>query len=281
MSVFGIYTNLQKDEELLVTRRLAAALESRGVEYYFDARVAKKMGSDRSCEYKKIDILFVLGGDGTMLAAAREYAVQGTKLLGLNLGRLGFLLDMDYSNMDQELDEILAGDYRVEERIMLEAELFKPDGAKIALAYALNEAVVSQKDIFRIINVDVKVNGQTVDQMRCDGVIVSTPTGSTGYSLSAGGPVVLPTLDVLLITPVCAHTLASGNIVISGNDVVTICAASDAGCAALTLDGQIFFEIKPGELVRVKKADFAAQFIRLKEHNFFTLLKEKLTEWMI
>lgn len=283
MCIFGIYTNLKKDAELHYTRQVVQALEDRGVPYYFDDALVKAMGAgpEASCRGRKIDVLLVLGGDGTMLTAARKYGPQGTRLLGLNMGRMGFLLDTEVENLRAAIDGILAGKYRIEKRIMLKASILDAEGKIRASAYGLNEAVISQKKVLRIVNVHVAVNGLPVDNWRCDGLIVSTPTGSTGYSLSAGGPVVQPTVDVLLITPICPHTLQSSNIVISGNDEITVRAESDYGSTVLTLDGQDAFEIRQNETVSIKKADFGVEFIRYTDKNFFLLLKEKLAEWVI
>ena len=281
MCIFGIYTNLKKDADLTFTKKVVRALESRGVEYYFDPKVAKAMGADNVCTGKKIDVIIVLGGDGTMLTAVRKYADQDTCFLGLNMGRLGFLLDTELINLNAAIDGIIDGKYRIEERIMLEASVLDTHGKVRETLYGLNEAVVSQQKVLRIINVHVDVNGLPVDNWLCDGLIVSTPTGSTGYSLSAGGPVVFPTVDVLLITPVCPHTLQSSNIVISGDDVVDIWVHSEREGEMLTLDGQSYVELAPDEHVRVKKAEHKAKFLRFTDKNFFSLLKEKLAEWVV
>lgn len=282
MYVFGIYTNVKKDPDLIHTKHVMDLLDRRNIEYYFDEEVAEAMQQQRElrCNGRHIDVLLVLGGDGTMLTATRKYASKGTMLLGLNLGRVGFLMDTEFDELDHALDRILAGDYNVEKRMMLSASVLR-DGKVLGRyhSYALNEAVVSERSILRIIDVEIRVNDVPVSCLSCDGVIISTPTGSTGYSLSAGGPVVLPTMDVLLITPVCAHTLQSSNIVISGNDIVTICPKIGSKGAALTLDGQSSIDIEPGDVVRIEKAFFSVKFIRFSDKDFFLLLREKLAEW--
>jgi NAD+ kinase len=280
MMKFGIYTNLEKDKDLSITKQVIYMLEKRQLSCFLDPKLAQALGTKKTCDKEKIDVLIVLGGDGTMLAASRKYASSGVLLFGLNLGRMGFLLDSEFSSLEDSLDKILNGHFEVQERIMLEAYLVGPDIMASRFAgYALNEAVISQRNMMRVINVEVLVNEQPACNFRCDGVIVSTPSGSTAYSLSAGGPVVAPTVDVLLITPLCPHSLQSCSFVISGNDEVTVNIPPDMGNAALTLDGQDFIEIAMSNHVFIKKANFKARFLRTTEKSFYTLLKEKLAEW--
>ena len=163
---------------------------------------------------------------------------------------------------------------------MLSASVTSADGGTVKMhAYALNEAVISQREILRMIEVHIDVNGRPVDQLCCDGVIVSTPTGSTGYSLSAGGPVVMPALNVMVISPICPHTLRSNHIVISGSDVISVHPVHGSKFSTLTLDGQNSFDMDRGDVVRIEQAGFRAKFIRIANHNFFELLRNKLTEW--
>jgi len=223
-------------------------------------------------------VILVLGGDGTMLSAARKYAETGVELLGLNLGRMGFLMDTELTDLEQAIDALRRGDYAVEERLMLEASIYSGETGELKYSeYALNEAVVSQKNIQRIINVDLSVNDKPIDNMHCDGLIVSTPTGSTGYSLSAGGSIVMPNLGVMLITPVCPHTLTSFKMVISSEDTVKI--IPKKGSAALTLDGQMYRDIDEGDCVVVRNAGFKAKFARYTNKDFFTILRDKFSEW--
>ena len=189
MQAFGIYTNLKKDVDLSITKQVLEILSRHGLSYYLDSEAAQALGygSDWFAETHEIDVLLVLGGDGTMLAAARKYAPRGVYLLGLNLGRLGFLLDTELSNLEVALAKITAGACAVQERIMLEAFLRDEGGELRSVGYALNEAVISQKNKLRIIHVTVDVDGERACSYWCDGVILSSPSGSTAYSLSAGG----------------------------------------------------------------------------------------------
>ncbi len=279
MPSFGIYTNLQKDPQLCITRNVIEQLKKRGCPFYLDAEVASALGMRQRAEDAAVEILLVLGGDGTMLAAARKYANTGALLFGVNLGRLGFLLDAQFAELEKALDRILAGDYTVQERIMLEASILEEDGSRRVLGHALNEAVVSQRDILRISDALVLVNDKKVGSFRCDGIIISTPTGSTGYSLSAGGPVVEPTADMLIITPICPHSLQSSSYVIGGDDTVYVRLRGAQEQGALTLDGQEYFEFEPGEQVCLARSKVRAKFLKTTDQNFFALLKEKLAEW--
>lgn len=281
MRKFGIYTNLKKDADLSITRRVIEVLQKRGLDCYFDSETARALGAEESlwCDHRRIDILLVLGGDGTMLAASRKYAATGAYLLGLNLGRLGFLLDTKPENLEEALDQIQAGKYELQQRLMLEAFLQEPDGKMHLAGYALNEAVVSQKNKLRIIHLEIDVDDQSACSYWCDGVIISSPTGSTAYSLSAGGPVVAPTVNVLLVTPLCPHSLRSRSFVVDGASQINVRVHRGVANIALALDGQDYLEVPTGWKVLIRKAGFTAKFLRTAGENFYTVLQEKLAEW--
>ena len=278
MHTFGIWTNALKDVDFVATKRVMQVLDNKGVAYCLDENTARFFSSPTVCEQRP-DIMIVLGGDGTILNAARVYSKEETLIWGINLGRLGFLLETELSDVERAVDQILQNNYSVEERIMLRGSVVDKNGKERLSRYALNECVVSQRRIQRMINVEIMVNEQYLDNLYCDGVIVATPTGSTGYSLSAGGPVVSPTLDVMLITPVCPHSLRSSRMIISGDSEVRIWPKPDSKYVALTLDGHETIPLKAGEVAVIRKAAFKAKFVRLEQHNFFGLLKNKLSEW--
>ncbi len=281
MQKFGIYTNLEKDIDLSITKKVIAVLQKRGLDCYFDSETAQALGAVEAqwCDRHPIDVLLVLGGDGTMLAASRKYAATGVYLLGLNLGRLGFLLDTKPENLEMALDQIQEGNYELQQRLMLEAFLQEPNGKKHFAGYALNEAVISQKNKLRIIHLEVDVDGQSACTYWCDGVIISSPSGSTAYSLSAGGPVVAPTVDVLLVTPLCPHSLRSRSFVVDGTSQIDVQVHREVANIALALDGQDYLEVPAGWKVLIRKADFTAKFLRTTGENFYTVLQEKLAEW--
>ena len=281
MCSFGLFASTMKDKNLKVTREIMSFLDKKKVDYFIDYRIADMLDPSKAVrDYRNIDVLLVLGGDGTMLSAARTAAKYGTKILGLNMGRMGFLIDTELDDFSTALDRVIHGEYVLENRFMLEATIHTKDGVSTdKTSCALNEAAVFQKQSLKLINIEISVNGNFVYNLFCDGVVVSTPTGSTGYSLSAGGPILTPTLDCMLITPVCAHTLKSRSIVISGDDTVRITHKSQENNCSLSLDGQVSFDVFPGNYVEVKKTPYKASFIKFVENNFFSLLNHKLTEW--
>ena len=278
MQMVGIYTNVEKDLDLAITKRVIAALQERNIAFCLDDEVAAVFGPCTLCKDNPVEMLIVLGGDGTMLAAARKYASTGALLFGLNLGRLGFLLDADLATFEETLDEIIAGEYEVQERIMLQAEIVDANGHSVYRYCGLNDAVISQRNM-RVIELKAYVNKDLAYHVRCDGVIISTPSGSTAYSLSAGGPVISPNVEALLITPLCAHSLQSVNYVVSGDAKIEIEVLEESGAAALSLDGQDYVEIEKGSIIRIVKTPYKAKFIRTRKKSFFTILQEKLAEW--
>ncbi len=280
MCIIGVYANEQKDPRFEITKQVIQKLKDKGLEYYLDEQVAEVLDPSLAVGERHIDYLILLGGDGTMLSAARKYAPRGAAILGFNLGRLGFLLDTEISDFDKALDALLKGEVKIEERLMLQVVVMDKDYGVKKIEYALNEAVISQRRILRLIDIDVMVNDTLVDTMYCDGVIVATPTGSTGYNVSAGGSIVKPDLDLMMITPICAHSLLSSKLIVSGSDTVTISpSAKSRFYPGLTLDGQRYIDIDEGDNVAVSRADFKARFIKFTNKDFFKVLKDKFTEW--
>ena len=272
----GIYSNKTRDANYEGAHRLAALLRTRGVGVYFDVDCLPYGESD-IIDYTKIDCLFVLGGDGTLLRAVSKACQYGVPMLGVNLGRLGFLTEIEQGGMEQSLNDLLAGLYYTEERIMLHCVV--KDGENIlTVADALNDAVVMKRDVSRTIHIELSSNGALADSVSCDGMIVSTPTGSTAYSLSAGGPILSPCLECMLATPVSPHTLHSRTIIVSAGDAIVIKPESDAG-VLLSCDGMLQRSLKHGETVHVSRSEYKACFIRLREGYFYPLLRSKFLSW--
>jgi NAD+ kinase len=224
-----------------------------------------------------LDYVLVLGGDGTLLNAARKLAPFGIPILGINLGHLGFLTEIELSNLDEGLQALTRGDLLIEERLMLSAEL-KQGLQKRAGFYALNDVVVSKGSFSRMIKLSINVSGEYVETYPADGLIISSPTGSTAYCLSAGGPIVSPEIQAMILTPICPHTLYSRPLVISPDEEVEVFVEASAAEAMLTVDGQQGVKLEPDHRILVKKAPFAAKLVRLKGRNFFAVLREKLRE---
>jgi len=214
--------------------RLAALLRGLGVGVCFDADCLPDGESD-IIDYAAIDCLFVLGGDGTLLHAAARACPHGVPMLGINLGHLGFLTEVELNGIQQAVEDLLTGEYYIEERLMLRCSV-QDDGKTVLTAHALNDAAVMKRDISRTVHIELFINGALADNVACDGMLVSTPTGSTAYSLSAGGPIVSPCLKCMLATPVSPHTLHSRTLVVSPDDTIVIRTDSDEG-VMLSCDG--------------------------------------------
>jgi len=253
-AVIGIVSNKDKDTGLHFTREIREFLEAKGVTVTYGGQ--------------KADLWVVLGGDGTMLRAAREAALLGVPLLGINLGNLGFLTDADKQDGFNALENVLAGQYESQRRLMLKAETGpEPLSSK---NLALNEVLVAS-DV-RLQYFSVYVNGTHMDDIRADGIIVATPTGSTAYNLSAGGPILAPYGEMIVITAVCPHSLSARPWVIPATDAVRIVPAAAAN---LTLDGEKIKCIQPGKGVDISRAPVWATIIKTTSTNFYEILRRK------
>jgi NAD+ kinase len=223
------------------------------------------------------ELLIVLGGDGTLIRAAQAAAPLGVPILGINTGHLGFLTEVETTEVHDNLEAILAGDYHVEQRMMLIARVFR--GKRQALEVtALNDAVVSKGPRARLVNLEILIDKTPVARYRADGVIVATPTGSTAYSLSAGGPIVGPTVDVLLVTPICPHTMSSRAMVVAGGEEVTVCVIANPGEVGLSADGSDPFPLEADDRVVVKRAPYLAKLVRRPGYRFYDVLRQKLSD---
>ena len=219
----------------------------------------------------------VLGGDGTLLNSARLAAPSAVPVFGVNMGRLGFLTEVDMPQLYKALELLLAGEYFIEERMMLEASVIR-DGKAFQPLTGLNDAVITKGAFARLIMLDTMVDGRHFNTYHADGVIIATPTGSTAYSLSAGGPLVVPDLDLLLFTPICPHALWARPLVISPHSKVQVTLRSSQGEVMLTVDGQLGMHLQHGDTVRVKRSRNRARFIKLNNQTFFDILREKFKE---
>lgn len=220
------------------------------------------------------DLLVVLGGDGTLLSMARAVGDLGVPILGVNLGDLGFLTATTRDDMLRALDAVLVGGLAVEDRMMLSARVLRR-GQVLAEHLALNDAVITKSAMSRIISLSVSVAGRHATAYRADGLIISTPTGSTAYSLSAGGPILLPTMDAIVLTPICSHTLTNRPIVLPGHEQVAVTLRSDQE-VMLTVDGQVGVQLGEHDTVEVRAAAARVRLVRLPDAGFFSVLRAKL-----
>jgi len=224
----------------------------------------------------KPDLVIVLGGDGTLLAVARAFAAAGTPILGVNLGHLGFLTEVRLSDLYSTLDGWCTGCHDLDERVMLHAELWRA-GELMSSFEALNEVVVSKGDIARMGDFAVELDGQSVATFRADGVIVSTPTGSTAYTLAANGPILTPDVDAIVVTPICPHLLTLRPIVVRGDAALTVRVVGVPNLALLTVDGQSGVEMRKSDEVRCHRSSFTVKLVRLSTGGFFQALRSKLS----
>lgn len=221
------------------------------------------------------DIVIVLGGDGTLLNAARLTSQVQVPVFGINVGHLGFLTEVETDGLFPAMEKLLAGDYTLEERMLINASI-KRGGVEISRNIALNDFVVTRGTFARLIDLSIFVDGQHVTDYSADGVIVATPTGSTAYSLSAGGPIIEPVVECICITPICAHSLASRSVVTSAEATVSVHLKGVSGEVMLTIDGQHGFPLQSGDCVTINRADQPALFVKLSGRGFFQVLHSRL-----
>ena len=225
----------------------------------------------------KVDLVIVVGGDGTFLRVAREVAHMELPLLGINLGYKGFLAEIEVANLVSYLEKLVSGDYYMGARMMLQTSIIR-NGENVFASHSLNDVIISRGPFSRIIKLDTYINNDFLESYPGDGLIIATPTGSTGYSLSAGGPVVNPSLQVLLITPICPHLLYQRSVIVDRDDLVSVVIATTSADIYLTLDGQEGFALQHNDCVRVKRADCFTRVIIFPESNFYKVLHDKLME---
>jgi NAD+ kinase len=222
----------------------------------------------------QVDLVVVLGGDGTLLSMARAVGDLGVPLLGVNLGGLGFLTATTLEEMLPALEALLAGRMAADERMMLTTRVVR-NGQRLCEYAALNDVVITKAAMSRIIDLAVSVEGQHATEYRADGLIISTPTGSTAYSLSAGGPILFPTMDAIVLTPICSHTLTNRPIVLPGMHRVEVTLLADQE-VMVTVDGQVGVNLKQGDTVEVVKAAARIRLVRFPQKDFFSVLRTKL-----
>ena len=228
--------------------------------------------------YSLVDAVVVLGGDGTILESSRRAAPHNTLVIGLNLGHLGYMAELELSEIDQ-LERIVSGDYSIETRSMLNIEIVACDGKVRRKEYALNDAVISNGTISRMVDIEISEGGSLIGNYRSDGMIVSTPTGSTAYSLSAGGSIVDPRLNCFCVTPICPHSLYARPLIFPDGASIEIkntCQREKS--LFLTVDGRINYELFLGERIRVTRSPLQTRFIRIKDDSFYDRLRQKMND---
>ena len=281
MKTIGLAPNPQKKEALQLTLKLAEWLLAKGIEPRINSEAADQIGLSHfgvpDNDMANVDLLLVLGGDGTMLRWCRIAAPAGTPMIGVNFGQYGFITEIQPGHVKNAIERILAGEYYVSERVLLQAVLTR-NGKISGTYYALNDVVVSKGPLARMLGLDTYIGGKFIVTYAADGIIVSSPTGSTAYSLSAGGPVVHPDVRVLIITPICPHTLNARALVISDNESVGIVGQCGEGESQmmLTIDGQLGENLTSDDRVDICTAKFMARLVQLEQHSFYNKLQTRL-----
>ena len=268
--------NLEKQRKTF--EKVLRYLTKKGKKVYLEDRVGKMLGLRKYDKFvpgkTSVDLILVMGGDGTILRVLSKHKDAGAKYFGINMGHLGFLSEIPPIQISKTLDKLFAGKFTVDSRMMLHVELHR--GRKImGTFHALNEAAISQATISRLIELRTKVNGVKLANFSADGLLVSTPTGSTAYSLSAGGPIVHPSLRAMILTPVCPHSFSQKPIVIPDSKKIEITVDSDYEAMNLTMDGQQNVKVKMGDVIKIRKGD-SIDFLRLPTEHYFMNLREKL-----
>jgi NAD+ kinase len=222
-----------------------------------------------------VDLILVLGGDGTMIATARLMGDTEVPVLGINYGGLGYLAEFRIEELYTALESILAGNYRLDKRVMLEVELLRGK-EHVTRNRVLNDVVINKSALARIIEIEAYLNRQFVNSFRADGLIVSTPTGSTAYNLSAGGPVIFPSMNAVVITPICPFTLSNRPIVVPDDSFIELCLKTEQEDVSLTLDGQVGFSLRAEDRVVIRKSQTTFNLVQPTNRNYFDVLRDKL-----
>lgn len=278
MNKIGIIckTGINKPVEIL--KDLLPWLRQKGCEAFVDIETASVLnieGFPRSKIPFLSEVIMVLGGDGTMLSTCRLVADKGIPVLGINIGGLGFITEVQLDRLYETLERVLSDECPIEERLMLTTKVRRL-GEIIAEYVVLNEVVVNKAALARIIDLETYVNQNYVTTYKADGLIISTPTGSTAYSLSAGGPILYPTLDNIIITPICPHTLTNRSMVIPGDFKVEVILRSPTERVYLTMDGQVGFSVMQNDVIEVEKAPFKTRLLIPCDRDYFEILRNKL-----
>ncbi len=286
INCIGVTVKAQQAETLATVCRLVEWLDARGLQS-FGCRNIEELQIETGCERgamriaaledfsQIVDVMIVLGGDGTMIATARTLGSREIPVLGINFGRLGYLTEFHTDGMIPALESIIRGDYELKPRVMFDAEVWR-GRERMLCGRILNDVVISKGALARIIEIEGKMNDDFIGVFRADGLIVSTPTGSTAYNLSAGGPLVYPTMNAMVLTPICPHTLSNRPLVIPDDAALEIKLKTATEEVAMTLDGQIGFRLEADDRIVITKSQTRLNLVQPPDGNYFDVLRGKL-----
>lgn len=276
----GITSKPHKPEIKEIVPDLLKWLEQRGIEVLMDKETGANLETADGCcgrteVVSKSDLVIVLGGDGTLLATARAVGANPVPILAVNLGALGFLTVVTLDELYPALEMTLAGEYTIDQRVRIESEV-RRNGDIVSSFLALNDVVLNKGAIARVLDFDVCADGRFISTYKSDGLIVSTPTGSTAYSLAAGGPVVVPAVNSFIVTPICAHTLTNRSIVLPDSVTLDITMKHHRESVYVTIDGQVAIALRSNDRVQVKRSNYGFNLVRPPHKSYFDVLRQKL-----
>ncbi|WIW69666.1 MULTISPECIES: NAD(+)/NADH kinase [Anaerosinus] len=279
MLTIGVIPNIDKKDVNILLARVVEFFSDKEVKIIIEEKAALELGyphlAVESLLQKDVDLVLTLGGDGTLLNACRVLAKKNIPVCGINIGRLGFLADIELAEIESKLQKIIDGKYKIEERLMLDA-IVKRNGAMTYVGAAINDVVVTKGGFSRMIRLGLSIDHSILANYQADGVIVSTSTGSTGYSLSAGGPIVHPSLKVLLITPICPHTLNARPLIISEDEEAHVKITATHHDIVLTIDGQVSHGLISEDEIIVRKSALVARVVKFDDSNYYKTVRTKL-----
>ncbi len=275
----GIIANVEKEKSGECTIQLRDWALKRGIEVFFEEGIADKIGVDTGLDRRelasRVDLLVVLGGDGTILRTVRFVSEYDIPIVGINLGEFGYLTEVNLNEMYSALDLIIKGEYQTDKRMMLDVKI-KMGEETIRQQSILNDVVITRGNLSRILNLETTVNGGYLTTFRADGIIISTPTGSTAYNLSAGGPIVFPEQDSFVINPICPFTLTNRPIIIPDSAEIKVILWTKGQGATLTLDGQVSYTMKSGDSIFIKKSLYVTNLVSSPHRDYMEILRTKL-----
>ena len=280
MERIGIVAKIKQDDHVRQTvTDLVRWLSDRQIRPVLDEEIGKQLGHSDCLPKSELpagtEMLVVLGGDGTLLSVARLIKGRDVPILGVNLGSMGFLSEVTIEEMFPVLEQVLAGNYRIDRRMMLKAQILR-QGTCIKEQSLLNDVVINKSALARILTLEVRVDGNYLTTFQADGLILSTPTGSTAYSLAAGGPIIYPSLSSILLTPICPHTLTNRPIILPVDSTVEVTLRSEERDAYVTLDGQLGLPFLENDVAKIHQSDYTVPLIKSPFRDYFKVLRTKL-----
>lgn len=285
ISCIGLVLNTKKNKSFAIAKKVLSWLDNKDIQVLIEKKAAKKMNtSDLKASYRKlrekVDMVILFGGDGTFLYTARYFIGTDIPILGINLGKLGFLTEIEINELDNTLEKIYNNNFTVEKRMLLKTRVSRKDEI-VYENFALNDIVINRGGNAKMVRIKLYINNEFVNSYRADGLILATPTGSTAYNLSAGGPIINPQIRAIIITPICPHTLYVRPMVISEREEVKIVVSGESESMKITADGRDTQNLKKQDEIMVKAAQKSISTVKFSGKTFYTILHEKMRAGMV